>query len=62
VVAGDRRDRAVLRLNNVVSFSTSRERAGGVGDWILEARVPVVRSCSFPACYRAPRPVKARCW
>ena len=49
VVAGDRRDRAcVLRLNNIVSFSTSRERADEFGDWILEAHVPVVKILFFP--------------
>lgn len=49
VIAGDRRDRAcVLRLNNVVSFSTSRERADEFGDWILEARVPTVKILFFP--------------
>ncbi|MBN9698048.1 MAG: NAD(+)--dinitrogen-reductase ADP-D-ribosyltransferase [Zoogloea sp.] len=49
VIAGDRRDRAcVLRLNNMVSFSTSRERADEFGDWILEARVPTVKILFFP--------------
>ncbi|MBL8459571.1 MAG: NAD(+)--dinitrogen-reductase ADP-D-ribosyltransferase [Zoogloea sp.] len=49
VIAGDRRNRAcVLRLNNIVSFSTSRERADEFGDWILEARVPVVKILFFP--------------
>ncbi|MBP8265076.1 MAG: NAD(+)--dinitrogen-reductase ADP-D-ribosyltransferase [Zoogloea sp.] len=49
VVTGDRRERTcVLRLNNVVSFSTSRERADEFGDWILEAQVPVVKILFFP--------------
>ncbi|MBL8433871.1 MAG: NAD(+)--dinitrogen-reductase ADP-D-ribosyltransferase [Zoogloea sp.] len=49
IVAGGRRERrCVLRLNNVVSFSTSRERADEFGDWILEARVPTVKILFFP--------------
>lgn len=38
----------ILRLNNLVSFSTSRERAEEFGDWILEVRVPVVKLLFFP--------------
>lgn len=38
----------VVRLNNLVSFTTSRERADEFGDWILEARVPVVKLLYFP--------------
>jgi len=33
--------RQVVLLNNLVSFSSSRERAGEFGDYILEARVPL---------------------
>jgi len=41
LVAGSLRERrCTLRLNNVVSFSRSREQAGCFGDWILETRVP----------------------
>jgi NAD+--dinitrogen-reductase ADP-D-ribosyltransferase len=38
----------VVRLNNLVSFTNSRERADEFGDWILEARVPVVKLLVFP--------------
>ncbi|WP_029009128.1 NAD(+)--dinitrogen-reductase ADP-D-ribosyltransferase [Azospirillum halopraeferens] len=38
---------AVLRLNNLCSFSTDREIAGQFGDYILEARVPVVKIVFF---------------
>lgn len=38
----------VLRLNNLVSFTTSRERAEEFGDWILEALVPKVKLLFFP--------------
>ena len=38
----------LLRLNNLVSFTTSRERAEEFGDWILEVRVPVVKLLFFP--------------
>jgi NAD+--dinitrogen-reductase ADP-D-ribosyltransferase len=38
----------VVRLNNLVSFSTSRERADEFGDWILEAQVPAVKLLFFP--------------
>jgi len=38
----------VVRLNNLVSFTTSRARAEEFGDWILEAQVPVVKFLFFP--------------
>ena len=38
----------VVRLNNLVSFTTSRERADEFGDWILEAHVPVFKLLFFP--------------
>lgn len=38
----------VVRLNNLVSFTNVRERADEFGDWILEARVPVVKLLLFP--------------
>jgi NAD+--dinitrogen-reductase ADP-D-ribosyltransferase len=38
---------AVLRLNNLVSFSSDRNIAGCFGDIILEARVPVVKILFF---------------
>ena len=37
----------VVRLNNLVSFTTSRERADEFGDWILEVKVPVVKLVFF---------------
>lgn len=39
VMTGSRRRQVVL-LNNLVSFTASRERAGEFGDYILTARVP----------------------
>lgn len=38
----------IVRLNNLVSFTTSRERAGEFGDWILEVAVPAVKLLYFP--------------
>lgn len=38
----------VLRLNNLVSFSLSRERAEEFGDWTLETDVPAVKLLFFP--------------
>lgn len=41
IVSGSLRERrCTVRLNNVVSFSLSRETAGCFGDWLLLARVP----------------------
>ena len=42
----DRRE-AVIRLNNLVSFSTDRDVAGCFGDKILTARVPVCKILFF---------------
>ena len=57
--------RCTVRLNNLVSFSTTR-RCGAecFGDWVLEARMPAVRSCcSYPACSTPPRcTARPRCW
>src|SRR5450830_357488 len=39
---------SVVHLNNLVSFTTSRERADEFGDWILEAQVPAVKIIFFP--------------
>jgi len=48
VVQGRLRDRTcVLRVNNLVSFSRSRERAEEFGDWILEAEVPATKLVFF---------------
>ncbi|MDX9952305.1 MAG: NAD(+)--dinitrogen-reductase ADP-D-ribosyltransferase, partial [Methylophilaceae bacterium] len=38
----------VVRLNNLVSFTTSRARAEEFGDWILETQVPIVKFLFFP--------------
>lgn len=38
---------AVLRLNNLSSFSIDRDIAGQFGDYILEAQVPVVKIVFF---------------
>lgn len=42
------RGSCVVRLNNLVSFTTSRERAEEFGDWILEAQVPAAKLLYFP--------------
>ena len=48
LVEGSLRDRhCVLRLNNLVSFSLSRERAEEFGDWILEVDVPTTKLLFF---------------
>lgn len=38
----------LVPLNNLVSFTDSRERAEEFGDWILEAQVPLVKLLYFP--------------
>ncbi len=43
-----KKEECVLRLNNLVSFTTTRERADEFGDWILEVRVPIVKLLFFP--------------
>ena len=49
IVSGSLRSRkAILQLNNLVSFSLSREHAGQFGDWILSTRVPVEKLVFFP--------------
>lgn len=48
LVSGRLRDRdCVLRMNNLVSFSLSRERADEFGDWILEVEVPTAKLLFF---------------
>ena len=37
-----------MRLNNIVSFSRSREHAGCFGDWILRAEVPLCKLVFMP--------------
>ncbi len=49
VVAGSlQARRCTVRLNNVVSFSTTREQAGCFGDWLLRAQVPVCKLLLVP--------------
>ncbi|HEY3301031.1 MAG TPA: NAD(+)--dinitrogen-reductase ADP-D-ribosyltransferase [Methylophilaceae bacterium] len=38
----------IVRLNNLVSLTTSRERADEFGDWLLELQVPKVKILFFP--------------
>lgn len=38
----------VMRLNNLVSFSASHERAEEFGDWILQTQVPTSKLLFFP--------------
>jgi len=38
----------VMRMNNLVSFSASHERAEEFGDWILQTEVPVSKLLFFP--------------
>jgi NAD+---dinitrogen-reductase ADP-D-ribosyltransferase len=45
--------RCVLRLNNLLSFSTVHERAEEFGDWIIETDVPVVKLVFFPGLLRS---------
>lgn len=48
-VAGSHRERhGVVRFNNLVSFSTLRERAEEFGDWILTTRLPCEKILFFP--------------
>jgi NAD+---dinitrogen-reductase ADP-D-ribosyltransferase len=42
----------VLRLNNLVSFSISAQRAEEFGDWTIEAEVPTVKLLFFPGLLR----------
>lgn len=49
IVQGSLRSRHVtVRLNNLVSFSLSRDQAECFGDWILEAQVPQSKLLLFP--------------
>ncbi|MEW5791744.1 MAG: NAD(+)--dinitrogen-reductase ADP-D-ribosyltransferase [Pseudomonadota bacterium] len=47
VVSREHRDQAVIRLNNLVSFTTNRDIAGEFGDYILEAQIPTVKLLFF---------------
>ena len=44
----------LVKLNNLVSFTTSRERADEFGDWILKVKVPVVKLLYFPGLLAKP--------
>lgn len=49
LLAGSLRQRqCTVRLNNVVSFSLSRDDAGCFGDWVFEARVPTAKLLFCP--------------
>jgi NAD+--dinitrogen-reductase ADP-D-ribosyltransferase len=49
VLSGSLRSRsAIVHLNNLVSFSLSREHAEMFGDWLLATEVPVQKLLSFP--------------
>ena len=49
LVAGSLRQRhCTVRLNNLVSFSISRESAGCFGDWVLRAQVPLSKLLLVP--------------
>lgn len=49
LVAGSLRERrCTLRLNNLVSFSLSREEASVFGDWVFETRVPLAKLLLAP--------------
>lgn len=48
------RGESLVRLNNLVSFTSSRERADEFGDWILEVKVPVVKLLFFPDLLEKP--------
>jgi len=53
LVEGDARSgRCKVRLNNLVSFSASKERADEFGDWVLETEVPTVKLLFFPGLLR----------
>jgi NAD+--dinitrogen-reductase ADP-D-ribosyltransferase len=58
IVEGDLRQgprRLMVRLNNLVSFSTSADQAGCFGDWVLRANVPLVKLLFYPGLlHRAP--------
>ena len=49
IAAGSLRDRhCVVRLNNLVSFSTTRDAAQCFGDWVLEAHLPQCKLLLVP--------------
>ena len=49
IVSGSLRERrCTVRLNNLVSFSLTREDAGCFGDWLLQAQVPQHKLLLWP--------------
>jgi NAD+--dinitrogen-reductase ADP-D-ribosyltransferase len=55
VVDGNLRERhCTMRLNNLVSFSVSMERAEEFGDWILKTEVPLSKLLFFPGLLADP--------
>jgi NAD+--dinitrogen-reductase ADP-D-ribosyltransferase len=49
IVAGSlRARRCTVRLNNLVSFSRTREQAGCFGDWVLRVPVPLAKLLLWP--------------
>ncbi|WP_341888512.1 NAD(+)--dinitrogen-reductase ADP-D-ribosyltransferase [Variovorax sp. YR752] len=49
IVDGSLRERrCTVRLNNLVSFSTTAEQAQCFGDWVFEARVPMAKLLLVP--------------
>jgi NAD+--dinitrogen-reductase ADP-D-ribosyltransferase len=55
IVRGDLNTRhCILRLNNLVSFSTSSERAEEFGDWVMKAIVPTAKILFFPGLLTDP--------
>ncbi|MBS1211037.1 MAG: NAD(+)--dinitrogen-reductase ADP-D-ribosyltransferase [Proteobacteria bacterium] len=55
VVEGSLQERlCTMRLNNLVSFSVSEERAEEFGDWILQTDVPLSKIVFFPGILSDP--------
>lgn len=53
LIEGEARGRnCTVRLNNLVSFSASKERADEFGDWVLETEIPTVKLLFFPGLLR----------
>jgi NAD+---dinitrogen-reductase ADP-D-ribosyltransferase len=54
IVRGSLKERhCTVRLNNLVSFSRSREQAGCFGDWMLQAEVPQTKLLLWPGLLNA---------
>lgn len=53
LIEGNARGRhCTMRLNNLVSFSASKERADEFGDWVLETEITTVKLLFFPGLLR----------